>query len=435
MRIEINEPQAIWEVGQQTEQQDFIYPRKGEADQADRIFIVSNGHSSDGKTSQDIIKNISGYFKRYRTANGDISDDDIRAAIDTCRNADGNSWPTGISFVMICLHHEGMTIVSVGNCHIYQIRPSAKRMVYENKGSEKATFANPAIYHTEDIEEGDYFYLCTSGMLEQSDSAAVLKFFCEEGSNDKKRNILRSSTASNKANHAAYFFNVRSIISDDGKELTGRRNIVIPEIKSAHPIGKAYDDEDDDDEEVVKPLATEETAKKPEAPKPQPKPQPQQRQRQQTKHQARPISQYEDERHQTNVRMVVLVAVIVILAIAAGMLWYFNSSTKQAAPADTTTVEPAVKDTTATTTAEPADSAIIPDSAIAEPDRDVQPVAPKKRSVEPEYQSTETEPAEEEPATEPETTEPEHKAEPEPAKPATETPKTAPATTGAATTE
>lgn len=43
MRIEINEPQAIWENGQQTAQLDNIYPPKGEGDQADRIFIVSSG--------------------------------------------------------------------------------------------------------------------------------------------------------------------------------------------------------------------------------------------------------------------------------------------------------------------------------------------------------------------------------------------------------
>ena len=58
MRIEINEPQAIFELGQQSEQKDAIYPRKGEADQADRIFIVSDGSGATSLTSQQLITNI-----------------------------------------------------------------------------------------------------------------------------------------------------------------------------------------------------------------------------------------------------------------------------------------------------------------------------------------------------------------------------------------
>lgn len=428
MRIEINEPQAIWEIGQQTEQKDNIYPPKGEADQADRIFIVC---SSNGTTSsKEIIKNISGYFKRYRLASGEISDDDIRAAIDTCRASD-NSLPSGISIVILCLHHEGITVVSAGNGHFFQIRPSAKRIVFEYKGSEKATLASPSIYHTDDIEPGDFLYACTNGMLEQTDSNAICQFFSEEGSDDKKRNLLRSTTSSNKANHAAIFIRVRSVIGEDGKELVGRRPIVIPDIKSAKPISNPYDDEDEEDEVVVKPTEEEKIQEKPKPQNEVKKPQPP-KQHTQAKHQPNPISRYDDERRQTNTRMIVLVAAIVVLAIAAGMLWYFNSSsTKQSLPVDTTTVESEKADTTATQTTEPADSAILPDSAIAQPERVTpEPTQRIKTSAPTHTDETVNEPSDEvtEP-TEPSTTEPDHHTDVEPSKPATkETPSSEPST-------
>lgn len=436
MRIEINEPQAIWEIGQQTEQQDNIYPRKGEADQADRIFIVSHGHASNGLTSQNLIKNISGYFKRYRSGSGVISDDEIMASLETCRPADGQQL-SGISFAMLCIHVDGVTVVSAGNCRVFQIRPSAKRIVFENNGSDKATVNNPAITHIDDIEPGDYFVVCSDGIMESMDSAAICQFFSEEGSDDRKRNMLRSATSSNKGNHTAYFIKIRTIVNDDGKELTGRHNIVIPDIKSVKPISQSsYDDDDEDDEEevVVKPEEQEEKptpkpALKPQEPR---RPQPQ-RPTNNTKHQPRPISQYEDERHSTNVRMVVLVAVIVVLAIAAGTLWYFNTSSEKSQPADTTTVEaPAAVDTTAAT-GEPADSAMIPDTAIAEPERNMPIVNTHKRtethqsSIDDETESTESE------ATGTESTEPtdehstEHKAESgSTTAPSTETPKAEP---------
>lgn len=400
MRIEINEPQAIFELGQQSEQKDAIYPRKGEADQADRIFIVSDGSGATSLTSQQLINNIAAYFRRYRNGNGDITDDDIMNAIATCRPADGATEPKGLSMVMVCLHNDGVTVVSAGNCRVLQVRPSAKKIVFENAGSEKYSILNPDIRHIDDVQPNDYFVVLTDGMLEQTDSNKICEFFAEEGSDDKKRNILRSTTSSNKDNHSLYFFKVRSVIYEDGKDVSGRRNIVIPDIKTVKPVTNSdYDDEDDDDEvvnatEMVQP--EKEETKKPQPKKPQPeerprpqRPQPQpQRPRPAKSNGPRPISQYEEERHSTNVRMVVLVAVIIVLAIAAGTLWYFNSSSPKTLPADSTAVEaPVHADTTATATPEPADSAMIPDSAVAEPERDYSAAGTRKRVEKPSYEN------------------------------------------------
>lgn len=420
MRIEINEPQAIWETGQQAEQQNSIYPPKGEADQADRIFIVSDGHFTNGFSSKDFVKNVSGYFKRYRLGSGEISDDDIISSLNTCLTDENRASAQGLSFVMVCIHPDGVTVASAGNCHVMQIRPSSKKVVFQISGSEKASVANPAISHLEDIEPGDYFVVFTNGLLEQTDTNAICTFFSEEGSDDKKRNMLRSMTAGGKANHSAYFFKVRTIVSDDGKELTGRHNIIIPDIKSVKPVSDSYDDEDDDDDEVVTDSKVEDEKPSEPAQKPKPVKTPEPARPRQTntpKHQPRPISQYEEERKSTNIRMVVLVAVIVVLAIAAGALWYFNSSSTKNLPADSTMVEtPASVDTTKQQTAEPADSAMIPDTAIAEPERNI-PVTPKKI----EHKSTEEKSSDEAVETEPTETESteapaDHKTEAEPEK-------------------
>lgn len=419
MRIEINEPQAIFETGQQGQQLNSTFPRKGEADRADRLFIIADGHEGGEMTPEQFVKNISGYFKRYRSASGEITDEDIFNALATCNLPDGKQ-PTGISFAMLCIHVDGITALSAGNCHILQVRPSKKQIVYENVGSEKASIANPAIFHIEDIDIGDYFVLFTKGMTEKMDAKAIASYFFEPGSDDKKRNVLRSETADNKGNHTLYFFKIDAIISDDGRLSGSHHNIVIPEFKSSvKPMSQ--EDDEDDDEEVVKP-----TAQEPEPVRTQP-----QRTTKQVKHQPRPISQYDDERRSTNMRMIFLVVIIVVLAIAAGLLWYFNSSQPSTAlPADSIEVQSQTQSDTTAATAEPADSAIIPDTAIAEPERVIQNVSPRKRKQVPTYNDVESEEIEEpteteeisEPAAEPAT---EHKTEPaassstsEPAKPA-----------------
>lgn len=445
MRIEINEPQAIFELGQQPEQKDAIFPRKGEADQADRIFIISDGHAAKGLTSQQLIKNIAAYFRRYRSGNGDIPDEEVLNAIATCRPSDGVGEPAGLSMAMLCLHNDGVTVVSAGTCRVLQIRPSEKKVVFENAGSEKFSVLNPDIKHLDDIQPNDFFVVLTDGMLDDYDSNKLCEFFSEEGSDDKKRNILRSSTSSNKDNHSLYFFKVRSVIYEDGRDINGRRNIVIPEIKSVKPVNNDYDDEDEDDEVVngvETPAADEEPKKAAVEKRPQPqRPQPQRPQPQRPRPVSnasrgpRPISQYEEERHSTNVRMVILVAVIIVLAIAAGTLWYFNSSSPKALPADSTSVETPVHTDTTATTAEPADSAMIPDSAVAEPERTYQTTTARKKAEKASYdesygeqpaetetnQSTTDKPSADHPA--------DHKSESSTTPASTEQPKGEPATT------
>ena len=43
MKIEISQPQAIWELGQRDNQEDSIFPAFGKATDDDRLFILCDG--------------------------------------------------------------------------------------------------------------------------------------------------------------------------------------------------------------------------------------------------------------------------------------------------------------------------------------------------------------------------------------------------------
>lgn len=440
MRIEIFEPQAIWEKGHQAEQHDFIYPRKGEADSDDRLFIICDGNSAHGATGDDIVRKVTGYFKRYRNANGDFTDEDIQNALEAAlpSQSDGQQQPVKASLSMLCIHHGGITIVHVGHGGIYHVRPSEKRLMFESRREDDGDITNPAIVHVTDIEPGDYFCLLTNGMRKNMDGTAVCDFFSEEGSDDKKRNRLRSTSANYDDNHSVYFFKVRNVVAEAGDELleaneessadnalSGRpavarkphhvaHNAAPTQKVTAAPTNKPAKDKEEP--KTVRPISEEKEEKTAPA---------QQKAKPTYKQSRQSISRYEDERHSANIKMIALVAVIVVLAVVAGTLWYFNSSTdSNVVPADSITVESPEKTDTTTEAPKPSDEAVIADSDIIPETTEKETPKPTRHEASTSTKSSEDENSTEEP-TETEPTETEPKTEPATEKPAaTETPKT-----------
>lgn len=75
------------------------------------------------------------------------------------------------------------------------------------------------IFSINDIQPGDYFYLCSDGMLEQDemeDGSALKRIFSNEIlSPEEKVKILQGATANNSDNHSAYIIQILEV---DGKK-------------------------------------------------------------------------------------------------------------------------------------------------------------------------------------------------------------------------
>jgi protein phosphatase len=71
------------------------------------------------------------------------------------------------------------------------------------------------IVHIADVEPGDYFYLCTDGMLERMDDAALMSIFADDSTTDEqKRQQLIDATVDNADNHSAYLIHVNDVVED-----------------------------------------------------------------------------------------------------------------------------------------------------------------------------------------------------------------------------
>lgn len=77
----------------------------------------------------------------------------------------------------------------------------------------------PAIVHIADIQPGDYFYICSDGMLEQMDNDELCRLLSADGSDEKKRKQLVAATSDNKDNHSAYLIHIKEVVREVGDDL------------------------------------------------------------------------------------------------------------------------------------------------------------------------------------------------------------------------
>lgn len=73
----------------------------------------------------------------------------------------------------------------------------------------------PDVIHISDIQPGDYFYICSDGMLEQMEDEELLDVFSANVHDEEKRQMLISETSDNKDNHSAYIVHIKEVSHDE----------------------------------------------------------------------------------------------------------------------------------------------------------------------------------------------------------------------------
>ena len=260
MKIKLYKPQAIYELGQRDNQEDFIYPALGKASPDDSLFLVCDGmggHEHGEVASSTFATALAKFFEARVSPDILLPDTTIADAIDYAyteldKADDGNFRKMGTTLTMLYFHRGGVTAAHIGDSRIYHIRPG-KGLLYvsrdhslvfdlyqsgeisydEMKTSNQKNIitravqpgeenrVQPDIIHITDIQPGDYFYLCSDGMLEQMEDEELLQLLSTKGSNEKKRQQLIAATADNKDNHSSYLIQVEAVTNEADDALLG----------------------------------------------------------------------------------------------------------------------------------------------------------------------------------------------------------------------
>lgn len=260
MKIKLYNPQAIHELGQRDNQEDFIYPFLNKATPEDCLYIVCDGmggHEHGEVASSTFASAIAKFFEGRVSPDIVLPDTTIADAIDYAyaeldKADDGNFRKMGTTLTMLYFHRGGVTATHIGDSRIYHIRPGkgllyvsrdhslvfdlyqSGELTYEEmkNSSQKNVITRavqpgeenrvkPDIIHITDVQPGDYFYMCSDGMLEQMEDEELTQLLSAKGSNEKKRQQLIAATSNNKDNHSAYLIQVESVTAEADDALLG----------------------------------------------------------------------------------------------------------------------------------------------------------------------------------------------------------------------
>ena len=253
---------SIWEYGQRKDaqgrphQEDCIYPPYGKQLTSDRLFILCDGmggHDAGEVASATVCEAMSNYINSKRDAADHFTDDTLQGAIDTAFDAlDGKDTGAikkmGTTMTFLMLHEHGATIAHMGDSRVYHIRQGKTkkdtRILFETvdhslvndmvkvgeltpeearhcKQKNVITRAmqphmdrrpRADVYHTVDIKPGDYFFLCSDGMLENMEDEYIPYFFSREIASDEERvKQLTLATAENRDNHSALIIHILKV--------------------------------------------------------------------------------------------------------------------------------------------------------------------------------------------------------------------------------
>lgn len=263
MRIEINNPQYIYELGMRSNQEDNLFPSPGTATASDRIFVVCDGMGGHekGELASELVSRTVG--ERLKANAGDsmlCSDEQIAQAISHAydeldRHDTQSVRKMGTTLTLVALHRGGVTAAHIGDSRIYHIRPKDKKILYKSRDhslvnelfysgniSRKQMINHPRkniitramqpndperydnrpqadIAHITDVKTGDYFLLCSDGVVETMRDFEILDLMARDDlSDEQKAQQMRTLTNGSSDNHTAYFFRVKSVERERGDE-------------------------------------------------------------------------------------------------------------------------------------------------------------------------------------------------------------------------
>lgn len=249
---------TIHEQGPRERQEDSLFPAHNGTQQSDRLFIVCDGmggHSAGNVASSTVCAALSDHILANVTdVEGEFTDDNFKAALSAAYDAldikdDGSPKKMGTTLTFLKFHKGGYTIAHIGDSRVYHIRPGAdaesteilfqtqdhslvndlvrigEMTPEEAKTSKQRNVITRAmqpnmerrsradIAHANDIRTGDYFMLCSDGILEQMEDENIKFIFSEKGGDaERKVDMLIKVTENNRDNHTAILVRVDDVI-------------------------------------------------------------------------------------------------------------------------------------------------------------------------------------------------------------------------------
>ena len=256
-----------------------MFPAHQCATSRDRLFVLCDGmggHSAGEVASGLVCKAIGETVNALSPdQEGQFTDADFKKALSAAydsldSNDNGEFKKMGTTMTFLKFHEDGATIAHIGDSRVYHIRPDVgmegteilfqtsdhslvndlikigEMTPEEAKVSRQKNVITRAmqplmerrpsadIHHVSDIRQGDYFFMCSDGILENMEDVDIRYIFSNAGGDIKKKaDIIIKATEGNKDNHTAFLirvdaaFETVSAAHPESKQPHGRKPLML----------------------------------------------------------------------------------------------------------------------------------------------------------------------------------------------------------------
>lgn len=231
MKITIRQPKSFSEIGRKDNQEDFLWPNPQMVTKENRVFLMCDGvggQDSGEVASQTAATALGTYLTEHRSANGIVTQTDFEEALsyayDEMDKVDnGAVRKMGTTMTCLVLHRGGALVAHIGDSRIYHVRPSLASkegrtgIVYQSADhslvndllrageiteEEAVNFPQKNVitramqphlerrykadvYEIDDVQGGDFFFLCCDGVLEQLTNDRLGAILSDESLDDQ----------------------------------------------------------------------------------------------------------------------------------------------------------------------------------------------------------------------------------------------------------
>ena len=265
MKIHINPPLSIYELGQRPNQEDSLFPTHATTD--DKLFVLCDGmggHEHGEVASQTVCEALGTWFQSYFSP--PLSDAQLGEALayayEQLDKKDGGEFKKmGTTLTLLYFDNSGVTALHMGDSRIYHIRPGVgilyqsrdhsiafelyqsgeitydemvnypkKNIISRAMTPGKDSRMRPDIIHISDVQPEDYFFSCSDGILEQMSNGELYSILSSNASDKEKRQQITEATKFNQDNHTAWIIHVKDVEKEtadeelNNEELTARCN-------------------------------------------------------------------------------------------------------------------------------------------------------------------------------------------------------------------
>lgn len=225
---------AFSEIGRKDNQEDSTYPLPENMSESDRLFVLCDGmggHENGEVASRTVCDAIGHYFENHMQLEEMTVKDyflsTLNYAYDRLDEKDtGGERKMGTTMTCVYLHSSGVLVAHIGDSRIYQIRPSLYDrktgrlgIVYQSEDhslvndllkigeitpEEAKNFprknvitramqpnqerrAKADVFSFDDVKPGDYFFMCSDGILEQMANTQLTEIISDSRLSDNEK--------------------------------------------------------------------------------------------------------------------------------------------------------------------------------------------------------------------------------------------------------